>query len=89
MEAIDWGLTFDRSKRTWKFRPTIDRGTKKVGKRINVALSGCISLEDAILCRDAVVIALAEVGMRVTRRSQQRPVKRWAIVPSCEQAGAA
>jgi len=89
MEAIDWGLTFDRSKGKWKFRPTIDRGPKKVGKRITVALSGCVSLEDAILARDAVVIALAEVGMRVTRRPQQRPVKQWATAPSCEQAEAA
>lgn len=72
MEHNLWGLTYDRSKGRWKFRPTIHRGRKMVGKRINVALSGCTSLEDAIAARDAALEALLTVGLTVSKRIQRR-----------------
>ena len=86
MESREWGLTYDQSKGKWKFRLTLDRGRKKVGKRITVALSPCVTLEDAIFARDVVARGLEMVGLKLVRRTQKR---RGANSPSSQPEPAA
>jgi len=64
-------LTFDKGKRRWICRITVDMGQKVVGKRIRVNLKA-EHARDAIRERDAVVRTCEALGLQVRPRIQRK-----------------
>lgn len=78
-------ITFNRSRNSWKIRVTIDRGKKVTGKRICVDVPAATEAE-AIGARDAVLAALAAVGLKAVKPKPRR-VGQSAKVTGCESFG--
>jgi hypothetical protein len=64
-------LSWDRSKKSWKLRVTLDLGKKIVGKRITLVLKTADE-SLAIAKRDAVIAGYRKIGLTVRVRKQAR-----------------
>lgn len=69
------GLTWDKGKKNWKLRITLDMGEKIVGKRIQISMRTA-DREIAIAKRNATVAAYEKVGLRVRISLQKRAAVR-------------
>ena len=68
---VHHALTFDQRKKRCVIKLTIDRGKKVVGKRVAVRIPTS-DLEVAALARDSILQFCEAIGLKVTRRAQQR-----------------
>lgn len=65
------GLTWDRSKRRWALRFTVDRGDKLCGLRIKANIK-LIEMEKAVQVRQAVLDILRQLKLTIRPRIQKR-----------------
>jgi hypothetical protein len=62
-------LAWDRSKKRWALRVTVDMGAKVVGRRLCIRFPAA-DLELAAVKRDAIIAALRALGLSIRPRLQ-------------------
>lgn len=65
------GLTFDKTKNSWRLRVTISRGRKLVGCRVPIWLH-TTDASIAVLKRDAILDGFRAVKINIIQRPQKR-----------------
>jgi len=71
-KAEEHHLTFDKSKRRWVLRFTVDLGAKVVGRRITYRLKYAKTGRQAIMVRDELFAAYEAIGLKIRPRIQKR-----------------